>query len=104
MMAEANFRKLFRLPRDAARDFTLELMPFLHHIKDQQTGIANELRVVTTKSVGKDYNVALSQASVSRCNKIVSSAATENLMRRYINFPTTDVSKNLIKARFYQKH
>lgn len=111
-MPEENFRKLFRLSREAARDFVNELLPFMEQNR-RATAIPNVLKIMTTlhfyahgsyqKSIGKDYNSVLSQASVSRCITVVSTVITEHLVQRYIKYPTTNLEINFVKQRFYQK-
>ncbi|KAB0795114.1 hypothetical protein PPYR_04886 [Photinus pyralis] len=109
-MPESTFMSVFRLSRELAQDVIDELSPHLRQERGP-TPIPIYLRILVAlhfygqgsyqKGVGKDYHLAMSQSSVSRCIAEVTDAINEVMVDR-VNFPTTFQQKNAEKLKFAQ--
>lgn len=95
---EELFRKMYRFPNDLAHDIFMQISPFL----EDGVRITRTPKVIQfiaslhfyahgsyQKSIGKDRDCALSQASVSRCLRKVTNTIVNHFSRRYIKFSVT---------------
>ncbi|RVE46114.1 hypothetical protein evm_009188 [Chilo suppressalis] len=106
LLPESKFKKIFRLPRDCAR----YLIEALDCEELQMGSLPKQLKVLCAlhffaqgsyqASLGQDYNLALSQPSVSRCLDTVANLIIRKLTPSKIIFPNTPAERAENKAEF----
>lgn len=111
-LPESNFMHLFRVNKPIARYLCDRLTGTL--ASERRTAVPIVLKIFTglfffahgsyQKCVGSNHLFGLSQPSVSRCIKAVSTAISDILSNDWIKFPVTEEEKNDIKTRFYEKY
>jgi hypothetical protein len=111
-MPEENFRKMYRLSREAARDLYLELLPHVD-LGRRITKIPPVVRFITTlhflaqgsyqKSIGKDQHCSISQSEVSNSLHEMIDILLEHAAVNYIRFPRNVTEVTRIKTGFFEK-
>lgn len=105
---ETSFRGLYRISRQCVHDMIVELGPFIPDCVCNTISIPEKLKLIVAlhffsqgcyqKSVGQDFLIALSQASVSRCVDDVIEALQH--WEHLVKFPTTEEELMIEKQRF----
>lgn len=106
------FKQMFRFTTHLARDVFLQLHPLLDN-GQRNTGIAPVIQFFVAlhfyahgsyqKSIGKDRDLSMSQASVSRCLHHVTTTIVEHFAVRFIKFPQTDEEILNVKNGFFEQ-
>ncbi|XP_028050284.1 putative nuclease HARBI1 [Monomorium pharaonis] len=107
-MHETEFIKLYRVTPEIVMELTNTLRERLEH---RRLGALSPERQVLTAlrfyavgcyqgSIGEQWDIAISQPSVSCCIRRVTDAMNDILLRRWVKFPMTDVDRHRAREKF----
>ncbi|CAL1672157.1 unnamed protein product [Lasius platythorax] len=102
------FRELYRLTPELISDLVDVLAPHLMHTRI--TGLSVEKQVLSAirlyatgyyqRPVGEQWDISMSQSSISRCIHRVTDAINENIFRQWVQFPMTPEARQLAREQF----
>jgi len=107
-LSDDMFIDLYRVSPDIAMDLIDILEPQLQ--RQRIYGLSPEHQVLTAlrfyavgcyqRAVGEQWDIAVSQPTVSRCVRAVTNAINDLLLRRWVRFPMTDIERFAAKEKF----
>ncbi|CAI6370113.1 unnamed protein product [Macrosiphum euphorbiae] len=102
------FMDIFRLSPELSMYLTNTLRPFLQ--REHNYGIPVEIQVLVAvklyakgsyqRATGDNFDLNVSQPSVSRCLHAVTDAINNNLLRQWVRFPMTNLERNNAREEF----
>lgn len=112
-LPEENFRQMYRLNVDSARDLFEEIIPHLNN-GQRRSKIPTVVRFFSAlhflahgsyqKSVAQDRLTGMSQPALSRCIHEVINVIVNHLSNNFIKFPRNPVEIANVKNGFFRKH
>ncbi|XP_018377380.1 PREDICTED: uncharacterized protein LOC108770327 [Trachymyrmex cornetzi] len=106
---DSEFVQLYRLTPNIVMELTDILRPNLEN-RNRINGISPERQVLTALrfyaigyfqgAIGEQWDIAISQPSVSRYVRKVTDAINNTLLRQWVRFPLTDIERHIAREKF----
>lgn len=105
---DEHFRRLFRVSKELAKNLINDLKPYMKQPKRKselslQTKVLTALRFFASGSyqmnIAQDLTLAISQQSVSRCIKTVSTVLATHILEKWVKFPMNLASHTQLKQQ-----